>query len=97
MFAWLKNLFSKALRAFKRFLKEVYTRVKMLIMAELLDFAKFTVKELAQTPLENTEKREEAFNRIKKEAIKRGKRIRDHDIYRLIENVVTWYKIKGEF
>lgn len=98
MWNWLKNFFSKALRAFKRFLKEVYTLTVMIIMAEVKDLALETVKEIANEPslITDEEKRNAAFERLKAKTVKRGKFVKTHLLNQLIEMAVTYWKNRGE-
>jgi len=90
------GLFNKAIRAFKQFLSKVFTVSSQIVIGELKDFALEVVKELDVKRLSNEKKRQEAFERIKAEAVKRGLKVRDSLIYTLIELAVQWLKNESE-
>jgi len=96
MFKWLKYLFNKFIRAFKSFIRIVFTSSTQIIIGQLKDFAISVVILLNSRDLTNEEKRKEAFKQIKEEAIKRGLKVKDSIINLLIELAVQYVKnIKG--
>lgn len=94
MFNWLKDLFNKALKFFRAFLKEVFNHSTEIVLAALKDIAVASVTKLANTDLSNEEKRKAAFQEIKAYAIKEGIETRDSLINLLIECAVNAYKNK---
>ena len=94
MFNWLKRLWSRMLRVFKRFIDIALPIVAQVLIAELKDFAINTVGTLQSTNLSNEEKRQQAFEEIKAEAINRGKNLSDSLINVLIELALQYIKNK---
>jgi hypothetical protein len=92
MWLWLKTFFDALLKAFKSFIKQI-TQILIRSGAHyILDVAKETVEDLAQTDLTNEEKRDEAFKRIKNYARMRGLEVRDSVINTVIELAVQELK-----
>jgi len=92
MFNWLKRLWSRMLRIFKSFIDVALPIVAQVLIAELKDFAINTVGTLQSTNLSNEEKRRQAFEEIKAEAINRGKNLSDSLINVLIELALQYIK-----
>ena len=72
MFEFLKNLFSKLVRAFKAFIQAAFPVAKQVLIAALKDYALDTVTELANSDLSSANKREAAWKEIQKEAVDRA-------------------------
>ena len=92
MITWIKEIFSKALRAFNSFIKDLFDAGIKVVMAELYSVALEAVKTLASTDLANEQKRQQAFNDIKSYAIERGLSVSNHLINLLIEMCVAAIK-----
>lgn len=90
------RLFNKAIRLFRDFIRKAFTVSSQIVIGELKDFALEVVKELDAKRLSNEKKRQEAFERIKEEALRRGLKVRDSLIYTLIELAVQCLKNKLE-
>jgi len=80
------------LRIFKSFIDVALPIVAQVLIAELKDFAINTVGTLQSTNLSNEEKRRQAFEEIKAEAINRGKNLSDSLINVLIELALQYIK-----
>ncbi len=89
MWTWIKNLFNKALKFFKAFLKEVFNNSTQIILAALTDIAVASVNKLASTDMSSEDKRKAAFKEIKDYAIAQGIEARDSLINLLIEMAVN--------
>jgi len=89
---WLKSLLSKFLSIFKSFVDEAVDAVGKAFIAEFKDFAVKAVADLSTSDLSSDEKRKAAFNKIKAEAIAKGKTVADSTVNLLIELAVS--KIK---
>lgn len=85
IWSWISN-------AFISFIKAAVNQLTQKFIVELKDFAIETVMNLATTDLTSEEKRTEAFNLIKAEAIERGLTFKDSAINLLIELAVTQLK-----
>jgi len=92
MWNWIKSMWNRALKAFKEFMAVALPTAAQIIMGELKDFAVEVVSSLDGTTLLNAEKREEAFNAIKEEAIRRGFSVSSSLIYTLVELAVQYLK-----
>jgi len=92
MFEWLKYLFNKFIRAFKSFIRAVFTSSTQIIIGQLKDFAIHVVSMLENTDLTDAEKRKKAFEQIKLEAEARKLQVRDSIINLLIELAVQYIK-----
>jgi len=92
MFEWIKVLFSKAVRIFNSFLKEVFNTGLKVVLAALYDIALESCKNLMETDLTSEEKRNQAFNEIKDYAKSKGLSVSSHLINLLIEMCVTYLK-----
>ena len=95
MWNFLKNIFSKALRAITVMLKEVFDVAFKILMAKLKDIVIEIIKELATTNLTDDQKREEAFGRIKAYALKEVITVKDSDINLIIEVIYKNLKKRG--
>jgi len=89
---WFKNLFSKAIRAFKGLINAAIPLLRQIIIGQLAEFARDTVTELSVTNLSNEEKRKQAFQRIKQFSITHGIVARDSIINVIIELAVLTIK-----
>ena len=69
---WFKKTFKKALRIFNGFITFVFSEGLDLFVAEFKDIAMIIVRELETADLNNDDKRNEAFNRIKDSVIRKG-------------------------
>jgi len=94
LIAWLKEKFSKLIKAAEKFLIEAFNAEMKILIAEFKDFAVAAILELSKTDLTNEAKRAEAFKKIKDEAIRKGKNLPDSLINVLIELAVS--KIKTD-
>lgn len=72
MFAFLKNLFSRVVKAFKSFIELAFPMAKQLVIAALKDYAIATVTELANSDLSSEEKRALAWTAVQQEGKKRA-------------------------
>ena len=95
MFSAIKRFFSKALRKFWGIIRKIFNGALEVFLAEFMDFALETVRDLANTDLSNDDKRKNAFNEIKNKAIMRGVEWKDSYVNLLLEICVA--KIKKEF
>lgn len=82
---WISN-------AFISFIKAAIDQLTQKFIVELKDFALQVVTELATTDLTNVQKRNEAFAKIKAEAIAKGLTYKDSAINLLIELAVAQLK-----
>ena len=89
---WLKNIFNKLIAAFAAFIKDAFDQATKLAIGEFSAFALSMVTTLATTDLTSVEKREEAFRKIREEAINKGKALSDSTINLLIELAVAAWK-----
>jgi len=94
MWLWLEKLWNTMLRVFKAFIDAAIPAITQIIIAELKDYAINVVGTLENTDLSNDEKRKEAFNQIKQEAINRGKDISDSLVNFLLELALQYIKNK---
>jgi len=92
MIGFIKRLWRKISRSFSRFIKAVFNSALKKFIAELKDFAIGQVKTLATTDLSSFDKRNFAFDVIKKEAIDRVEYYKTSWIYILIELAYQYYK-----
>ena len=92
MFVWFKNMFSKVFKAFKSFITEVFESALRVFIGVLKDYAINVVYQLSATDLSNEAKRNEAFKKIKLEAIAKGLEVRDSWINILIEMALQYVK-----
>ena len=93
LIAWIKSWFSRAVKLFKELIAEAFSVVKQVMIGQLQEFATQVVMEVAATDLENEEKREMAFKRIKQYAINHGLSASDSIVNTVIE--IVYQKIKG--
>lgn len=91
IFKWI---WEKISNTFISFVKEAVSKLTQKLVAELKDFAYDIVKELSIGDLTNSEKRNQAFKKIKDEVIKRGIEFKDSSVYFLVE--LAYQKVKGE-
>lgn len=89
LFKWLKGVL---LGVFGAFLREVFDVAKVLIVAELKDFAYSIVKELSFSTISNTEKRRIAVDHLIAEAKRRGIVLRESLAALIVEMAVTKMK-----
>lgn len=92
MLDWIRSFFSKALRAFNDLFRMAFPIARQIIIGQLQSFAIDTVARLAQTDLNNEEKRKRAFEDIKDKAVSSGIEVRDSLINVLIEMAVLSFK-----
>lgn len=92
MWKWIKRKFSRALKGVRKFIRKAIPLVLELVFIEIKDYAISSVKVLNYTTLSNEEKRNNAFNSIKKEAKLRGLKLKDSIIFLLIELCVVFLK-----
>jgi hypothetical protein len=85
MWTKIKAFFNMLVRAFKSFIDAALPVLTQALLAELKDFAIGVVEDLDGKDMSSKAKREEAFRKIKEEAIKRGKSLPDSLINLLIE------------
>lgn len=85
MFNWITSLFSKALRLFKEFMKIAFPILLQTFIGLLKDFAISVVSKLEDADLSNEEKRNQAFEQIRDEAIAKGLEFKTSWIFLLIE------------
>lgn len=85
LWIWLKRFFG-------RFIKQAIPLVSQEIIEELKDFAINVIRELDVKRLSNEKKRQEAFERIKEEAKRRGMEVKDSLVNLLIELVLQYLK-----
>jgi len=86
------SIFNKLYKIAKKFIKEAIGEITQIIIAQLKDIAIKVVEELENTDLTNSEKREEAFKRIKQYAIDKGISTKSSVIYLVIELAVQYIK-----
>ena len=91
----IKNLFNFAIRKLWKIIKSVVSSALEMFMAQLISFAKVTVKNLMNSDLSNDEKRKEAFELIKERAICEDLGYKDSWINILIELALA--SVKKEF
>lgn len=89
IFKWL---WSKITNAFISFVKVAVDQLTQKLIVELKDFAIKVIEELATTDLTNSQKRKEAFDKLKAEAIAKGLDYRDSALNLLIELAVAQLK-----
>jgi hypothetical protein len=85
MWTKIKAFFNGLVRMFKSFIDAALPVLTQALLAELKDFAIGVVEDLDGKDMSSKAKREEAFRKIKEEAIKRGKSLPDSLINLLIE------------
>lgn len=88
-----KTIWSWISSAFMSFVKQAVDQLTQKLIVSLKDFAVQAVTRLSTTDLTSAEKRKEAFDLIKAEAIAKGLEYKDSAIYLLIEICVA--KIKS--
>lgn len=88
-FQWI---WSKISNLFINFVKSAVNKLTQKLIVDLKDFALEVVTELASTDLTNTQKRKEAFDKIKAEAISRGLEYKDSALNLLVELCVASIK-----
>lgn len=88
-FAWI---WEKIKNAFINFVKAAVDQLTQRFIVELKDFATKVINELSIEDLTSAQKRKEAFDRIKAEAIARGIEYKDSAINLLIELAVAQLK-----
>jgi hypothetical protein len=89
---WFTALFSKAVRAFKEFLKIAFPIALQIFIGLLKDIAISIVTKLETTDLSSDAKRAEAFKQISIEARTKGLQFKDSWINLLIEIAVAVVK-----
>jgi len=87
-----KWLWEKICSIFISFVKSAVDQLSQKLIVELKDFGLSVVTALENTDLTSEEKRLEAFEQIKAEAIRRGLAFRDSSINLLIELCVSQLK-----
>ena len=78
MWSRIWNFFNSAVRKFREILKNVFVGAVEVGMAQIQGLANQIVKELQSTNMNNDQKREAAFNRIKDIATLKGMSIKDN-------------------
>lgn len=96
MIKWIKGLFNKAVRAFKKFIAIAFPIALQAFIGILKDFAISVVSKLETTDLSNSARRNEAFSQIKAEAISKGMSFQASWIYILIEIALQVVKQMNE-
>lgn len=94
MINFLKSIFSKAYRIFKKFISAVFSSALQLFIAELKDFAIESVEHLSGVNMNNNDKRRRAFLEISEEAKRRGVKWKDSWINLIIELSLAYVKNK---
>jgi len=89
VFKWI---WSKISNLFISFVKSAVDQLTQKLIVELKDFAVNVVTELTTSDLSSAQKRKEAFDKIKAEAISRGLEYKDSAINLLIEICVAQLK-----
>ena len=92
----LKRAFSKLLRWFWSYLRDIISEHKEEILAKLLEIAIQVVKDLVKAPLSGGEKRIEAYKRILQLAKRKGLVPKEHEIFAVIELAVLGEKVEEE-
>ena len=92
MWAWVTKLFDKVKAVVQMFLQKAITGGVEIFIAEFKDVAIATVMELDAQTLKDTEKRKQAFDRIKAAVAASGKQAGDSWINLLIEIAVQYLK-----
>lgn len=92
MFNFFKKIFSKALKAVKKFFKIAMPQILQIVFAELKDFAIEAVENLEYSELNNVDKRKEVFDRIQRYAEDTKIDISSSAINLLIEMTVQYIK-----
>ena len=77
---------------FKSFLNAVFTKANTIIMAEIQGVVESTVKELSFETMTNTQKRNEAYNRVVAELEAKGKTVSESIVRATIELAVVALK-----
>lgn len=95
MINWFKELFSKAARIFRDFIAAAIPAILQLFIAAMKEYTISVVLELSKTDLTNAEKRNQAAEWIKAEAIRKAIKFKDSWINLLIELVVSMLKNQG--
>jgi len=93
--SWVKNMFSKFIKAFKGLIKGAFPLARQIIIGQLIDFAMQIVDELGDEDYSGEQKRQEAFGKIKEFAKINAIEAKDSLINALIEICVL--KFKKEF
>lgn len=86
---FFKNIFFPK---FKQFLNSVFTQANTIIMAEIHGVVQSVVKELSYENMTNTQKRNEAYNRVVAELEAKGKTVSESLIRATIELAVVAMK-----
>ncbi len=94
-FQKVKSFFRPIVRKLWKIIKSVVSSALEIFLAELIDFAKYAVKDLNNSDLSSDDKRKEAFNRIQKEAI--GRSINYHNSWINILIEIALAAVKKEF
>lgn len=89
LWSWISNTFIS-------FVKSAVSQLTQKLIVELKDFALKIVQDLATSDLTSVQKRKEAFDKIKTEAISRGLTYKDSAINLLIELAVASLKKSEE-
>ena len=92
MLAVIKRWFSKLLRSFWGFIKEVFNGTTELVLAQLKDIAINAVEEMSKTDLSNAQKRNVAFKKIADYANEKGIQARDSLINCVLEIALQYIK-----
>ena len=91
IFKWI---WEKISNNFISFVKEAVGKLTQKLIVELKEFAYDIVRDLSIKDLTDTEKRNQAFKKIKDEAIQKGIAYKDSAIYLLVE--LAYQKLKGD-
>jgi uncharacterized alkaline shock family protein YloU len=90
---WIKAIFSALWKSFKEFMKQVFTQSLEIALAALKDIAIQAVKEVDNfTTFTDQQKREMAFDKIKKYAVEKGLSVKDSIINLAIELAIQYLK-----
>lgn len=95
MIGWIKGLFSKAVRVFREFIAMAFPILLQAFIAALKEYAVSVVIELSKTDFNDEQKRKQAFDWIRDEAVRRGMKFKTSWINILIELCVSYVKNKG--
>jgi len=92
LFKTIADWFRPIIRAFRNFLKQLFSGATEIILAELKDLAINAVQKMYDTDLSNEEKRNKAFKEIGDAAKARGLNVKDHLINLAIEMALAAIK-----
>lgn len=95
MFNWIRDLFLKVIRVIKPILLAVFTSAFQILLERLKDIAAQSITKLSTTDMSNSEKRNLAFNEIKKYAVDKMLSCNDRDINLILEIIYSQLRNNG--